>query len=168
MAAGQSQNVIIAAAAARHSHGMAFDASRGVCVEFGGTLDPGYQAYTYSNGTSEWDGTSWLAHDPTTYSVVARYSPALAYDFSRRVVVMLGGTSLGGSLGSKTYEWNGQTWTDFGTSAFAARSQAAMAYDGGRSVMVLFGGSVSGGGLDATTWERTGTTWSQVRLFPGQ
>lgn len=98
-----------------------------------------------------------------------RYGHAMAYDASRKVTVMFGGSVANGVRVAETWEWDGSSWTLRSTSGPSPRQAFAMAYDARRHVTVLFGGSVatpSGSALNGETWEWDGATWTR-RNEPG-
>ena len=82
---------MVSGPSAHYGHAMAYDASRGVTVLFGG--------YTgFSNGeTWEWNGTTWTQRMVSGPS--PRYSHAMAYDASRGVTVLFGGYYGGFAIG---------------------------------------------------------------------
>ena len=102
-----------------------------------------------------------------------RYLQAAAFDETRQVVVMFGGTNMDPSSGTtspnkETWEWSPTTgkWTNrtgAGTTP-DARSGAAMVFDSVHGKFVLFGGR-SGSGLnyeDTWEWDPAGGTWTDV------
>ena len=106
----------------------------------------------------QWDGGHWsriLADAPG-----ARAEAALAYDSSRRRLVLFGGYRGTGPqrvrLGD-TWEWDGDRWQLVSQAGPSPRNNAAMVYDPDRRVTVLFGGS-SGTAL-GETWEWDGSLW---------
>ncbi|MBK9383718.1 MAG: hypothetical protein IPN34_02675 [Planctomycetes bacterium] len=149
------------APAARYSHAMAYDASRGRVVLFGG----------HSTGTSnffgdtwEWDGTSWQQlHPPSSPS--ARHWHAMAYDAQRCRVVLFGGGP--GTL-TDTWEWDGVNWMlRVNAPLPSARAALSMAYDTERQRIVLFGGLQTGTSSQRDdTWEWDGVAWVDVSSAP--
>jgi len=63
---------------------------------------------TNLNDTWLWNGAQWKQVD--VEGPPARVHPALAFDESRGVVVMTGGSNGPGIILSDTWEWDGQTW----------------------------------------------------------
>jgi MYXO-CTERM domain-containing protein len=103
----------------------------------------------------------------------ARYLQAAAFDETRKVVVMFGGTNTNPNTGTvapnqETWEWSLATgkWTNrTGTgSAPNARSGAAMVFDSLRGKFVLFGGRAGSGSNFEDTWEWDPATggWTNV------
>ena len=102
-----------------------------------------------------------------------RYLQALAFDETRKVVVMFGGMVTDPNMGTttpnnETWEWSPATskWTNrtgAGTSP-DARSGAAMVFDSLRGKFVLFGGRAGSGYNYEDTWEWDPTTgtWTDV------
>jgi len=81
---------------------------------------------------------------------------AMAYDSTRGVTVLFGGSTWAGRSG-ETWEWDGSVWRRAATSGPEARSIHAMAYDSVRKVTVLFGGWASGSRNDTWVWD--GSSW---------
>ena len=102
-----------------------------------------------------------------------RYLQAAAFDETRKVVVMFGGTSADPTTGTttpnkETWEWSPTTgkWTNRTVAGAGpdARSGAAMVFDSVRGKFVLFGGR-SGSGLnfeDTWEWDPTTGAWTDV------
>ncbi|TWT46235.1 Immunoglobulin I-set domain protein [Phycisphaerae bacterium RAS1] len=130
----------------RRGHALAYDSARDVVLLFGGT-----------NGSQilgdlwQWNGAEWsqLAPGGGPNSPAAAFA-AMAFDDSRGVAVLSGGTTASGSS-SQTWEWNGMSWSLRSSGTPGARTEAAMAYDESRGVTLLFGGF--SGGPAGDTWE---------------
>jgi len=139
-------------------YGAMAQAPSGRLLLFGGrpslAATPGYDA------TWEWDGTTWSLLHPLT-SPPGRVQHAMAYDSTRRRLVLFGGRDeLNVSFGD-TWEWDGVTWNHrFPSTSPPPRRQHAMTYDPVRGRVVLFGGSAGMGAL-GDTWEWDGDTWQQ-------
>lgn len=140
----------------------AYDASRRRIVMFGGLSS--VPQNTVLSDTIEWDGARWSRPQPNI-APLPRVGHAMAYDASRRVVVLFGGGPSGAGADpdhGDTWEWNGATWTQKGAVVVPPpRSNHAMAYDARRKRVVLFGGERGNEYLD-DTWEWDGTTWTAV------
>jgi hypothetical protein len=142
---------------ARCAHALAYDEARQRVVLFGG-YDRLSQP-TVLGDTWEWDGTSWAPTTPAN-GPAARALHALAYDATRRRVVMFGGFTAKQVL-ADTWEWDGTSWLQrTPVQSPSARSNHVMAYDAARQRVVLFGGVDTSGSL-GDTWEWDGTTWLQ-------
>ena len=131
---------------------MAYDASNGTVVLFGGVIDG------FHNDTWTWNGTTWTEQAAAPAGLTARDGAGMVYDASTGTVVVFGGFN--GSYLNDTWTWNGTRWTEQspGTSP-PARSWANMAYDASTGTVVLFGGEGGSGYLN-DTWTWNGTTWT--------
>ncbi len=118
---------------ARYYHGMAYDASRGVTVLFGGYTG------SYKDDTWEWDGTSWTEVTPGV-SPRPRKLHGMVHDASRERVVLFGGTgSYPPTQLDDTWEWDGTTWTQmtgFSDIPPTDGNTTSMAYDAAHRVTV--------------------------------
>jgi hypothetical protein len=114
----------------------------------------------------------------TTIAPAGRHLQAVAFDESRRVVVMFGGMTMDANTGSysasgETWEWSPKTakWTNrTGTGpAPEARSGAGMVFDGARGKLILFGGRAKSGFdfEDTWEWEPATATWTNVSAAGG-
>jgi hypothetical protein len=93
------------APAARHNHSLAFDEVHGVSVLFGGqtittTFPPQFRTF---GDTFEWDGSSWVPRAAGT--PVARSAHAAAFDPTRGVIGLFGGTA-GGIDVDDSWQWS--------------------------------------------------------------
>jgi hypothetical protein len=96
--------------AARARHRMTFDAARGVSLLFGGdTGNPSSGQWVLSDETWTWNGSAWGKLQPAR-SPSPRMVHALAYDASRKRVVLFGGTTAQATV-EETWEWDGLTWS---------------------------------------------------------
>jgi hypothetical protein len=119
-----------------------------------------------------WDGTHWslIIADPD--GPAWRNWSAVAYDTTRDVLVVHGGLQAGRNF-DETWEWDGETWTQFTGTRPGSREGALMAYDSARAKTVLFGGSTPDMQIHGDTWEWDGQQWAQVSetgpapRFPG-
>jgi hypothetical protein len=90
----------------------------------------------------------------------ARTSPALAYDASKQVIVMFGGSDHGIAM-NDTWTWDGTTWTlQAPDRSPPGRDSASMTYDAARHEIVLFGGFNSYSAF-GDTWIWDGSTWER-------
>jgi hypothetical protein len=154
----------------RYGAAMAYDASTGQVVLFGGEVQTGTSNVSLSD-TWTWDGTTWTQQFPTT-SPPPRYDAAMAYDAVNGQVVLFGGAvQTENGLLSDTWTWNGTTWTQqFPTTSPSPRYGAATAYDASTGQVLLFGGEIQTGtnfytgasyGPLSDTWTWNGTSWTQ-------
>ena len=143
---------------ARWLHASAYDAERGQLVLFGG-WESGYRddTWLYDLPTGQAGGANW------TWQFVSNKPPgrrnhALAYDESRKVVVLFGG--MDSTSKNDTWEWDGSNWTEKNpVTKPPARGGHSLAYDAQRQRIVLFGGVDSGTYLN-DTWEWDGANWA--------
>lgn len=145
---------------------MAFDASTGKTVMFGGMQGFGGGGGTVLSDTWEWNGVAWTQLTPAT-SPSARYGAAMAYDPVAKDLVLFGGRPFEfGTPLADTWKWTGTTWLNVTPAAAAdspsARYLHAMAFDAARGKLVLFGGDAGGGFSLGDTWEWDGTRWTNV------
>ncbi len=142
---------------ARNAAPMAFDASRGKTVLFGG-FDGNVNVARQD--TWEFDGVTWLQRNPTN-SPGGRWNHAMTYDAARNRVVLFGGVRPGIGIVNETWEYDGVTWTQRQSLvAPAGRAAAAMVFDPVRNVVVMFGGFNINNVSYADTWEWNGTDWT--------
>jgi hypothetical protein len=131
---------------------MAYDASRGQVVLFGGDFDS-----ASVNDTWTWNGTDWTERAPA-HSPPARQAMGMAYDAARGQIVLFGGFDNSGVLGD-TWTWDGTDWTEPAPAhSLPARYAMGMAYDAGRERIVLYGGF--NGTYLGDTWTWDGADWS--------
>jgi hypothetical protein len=136
---------------AREDTAMAYDATRGRVVLFGGSSN-----FVGDKGdTWEWDGTTWTLK--ANGGPAARGRHAMAYDSGRGKVILYGGQS--GPTFADTWEWNGTVWTLKATTGPGPRVFHALADDSARGRVVL------NGGANAETWEWDGVTWTKKAVI---
>jgi hypothetical protein len=143
---------------------MAFDSTRGVVVLFGGIRVDGSPLPAE---TWEYDGADWRRVSTAT-SPRARGLHAMAYDSSRGVVVLFGGTSGagGGTEFGDTWEYDGTDWTAAEPASLPpAMWEVSLVYDSARGVAVLGGGMTGSVPVD-TVWEFNGADWSRSPAEP--
>lgn len=120
----------------RRWHSMAFDQLGNHTVVFGG-FDTAYFGDTvaYNASTNLWTTLS-------TTGPAAREGAAMAFDTTRRKLVLHGGAVSGGGYVNDTWEWNGSAWVQPSilNAPNPSRRQSAMAFDPTRDRMVLFSG----------------------------
>jgi hypothetical protein len=108
--------------------------------------------YRATDGTWEWDGGWWTNVTPTGRKPPPRYmyENALAYDATRRRMVLWGGSGAG-----DTWEWDGGNWTSVATAASGPPQWGSgLAYDPVRRVTMTVSGT--------QTWSWDGTSWTAV------
>jgi hypothetical protein len=136
-------------------HRLAYDSVRDRTVLFGGR-----RSWTPSttNHTFEFDGVQWERKSPVASPFPSiRWDHAMAYDSSRKQVVMFGGR--GASKPPFTWLWDGTNWVPrLPKNSPTTRDGHMMVYDSARQRIVLFGGDNSGGAL-TDTWEWDGRDW---------
>ena len=88
-----------------------------------------------------WDGAEWtlLSADPN--GPRWRNFAGAAFDSKRNRLVIYGGLQSPTDRMQETWEWDGQTWTQFTASGPGFREGAVMAYDEARGRTILFGGA---------------------------
>lgn len=145
---------------ARGVNKLVYDTTTKHIIVFGGVnYDIGYFGDTW-----DWDGSSgvWTRRNPTN-APSPRNAP-YAFDSSRGVTVLFGGTYSGQSsyLGD-TWEWNDSagTWTNTIRQSMPADS-GGFAYDSVHNQIVSFGGSVN----SAETWTFSSSSYQWTRKFP--
>lgn len=141
---------------------LAYDGATNRLVLFGGNsvlFGTPEDTSTFLDDMWTWNGNSWNRVEVPTPP--ARAEAAMAYDRSRKRLVLFGGyrTEKGERIRlDDTWEWDGRSWTQMDADGPSARNGAAMAYDADRRRIVLFGGSGDAG----DTWEWDGTRWMPV------
>lgn len=141
--AGWHQLTPLKSPAPRHSTVLAYDANRGVMVLFGGAGQDATHMPVYLDDTWEWDGQNWSEAQPATRPP-ARDGATLYYDPSRQKVVLYGGYTKDEYGQNKffddTWEWDGQTWTQFTLEKSRAVSSVALLYDERQQLPVVMDG----------------------------
>jgi hypothetical protein len=139
----------------RYFQSMAYDASHGKVVLFGG-----YGAGGFMGDTWLWNGNTWTQGNPAS-SPAGRSAFAMTYDAAHGQVVLFGGRLTANSWTADTWLWNGTTWSQASPATSpGARSNMVMTYDATHGNVVLFGGLV-GGFASNDTWIWNGTNWIQ-------
>ena len=143
--------------------GLAYDSTRGVTYQFGGTFsDPRMW---------RWDGGTWaglVATDPEgDGSPLSDLGMAMTYDSRRDRVVLYGA----GATNDELWEWSGVSWekrcdgvpaTDLCALNPGSRQFFMMTYDSWRGQTVLFGGNGGDWSKVQATWEWDGSQWLQL------
>lgn len=127
---------------ARSSEGLAYDATRGQIVLFGGFVG----GTNVSGQTWTFDGTSWTNRTSCGPGPSPRSSPAMAWDGQE--VVLFGGRDANQTNLGDTWLWKPDPVTgelcwfqDLGSTHPSARTRHRMAYNQGTQEIVVFGGS---------------------------
>lgn len=151
----------------RSHFAMAYDTDRKTVVLFGGTTaSPSGSGYNLKD-LWEWDGTEW--HFRATNGPVPRLNASMAYDESRKRMVLFGGYSDAGfeplEPGNLVAEWDGDGWHTYqpgvGPQSYYAQV-SSMAYDSARGVAVL--GPTTPAQVFSSAWvfwEWNGAYWKQ-------
>lgn len=114
--------------------------------------------------TSAQLGCDWIDRTAATGPGNRSYH-ALAFDSTRRVVVLFGGYVQGAPISGETWEYDGTNWTRrFPKTSPSARAGHAMFFDPTLNRVILFGGYP---GIDYyhaadDTWEWDGMDWTRV------
>ncbi len=134
--------------AARANATMAFDASTGSLVLFGGEADSGDV-----NDTWTWNGSNWTQVDTAQIDPpAARNVAMMASGVSGNTVVLFGGA--GNPELNDTWTWNGATWTELSpVTSPSGRWAGSMAFDAAQGQVIMFGGQDSSGNNLSDTWE---------------
>jgi len=153
--------------------GMAYDASRGVTVIYGGRTSSGaFVDYTNQFDTWEWGGQTWTRIETGQSHPLT--GMGMAYDPLRKKVIRHGGMSDHSVLDQdSTWEWDGVSWTQIADGF--PHAEGCLIHDTNRRTMALFGGvGTSTSDLTRDIWEFNGVAWAPVpapgpagRLFTG-
>ena len=120
-----------------------------------------------------WDGAQWILLSADPQGPVWRNFAGAAFDSKRNRLVIYGGVQDSNRRLEETWEWDGQTWTQFKVPGPGFREGAAMAYDEARGQTILFGGADEKFEILGDTWAWDGAHWTQVSTsgpaprFPG-
>ncbi|MGE3351957.1 MAG: kelch repeat-containing protein [Planctomycetota bacterium] len=132
--------IVTAAAPGRWGHCMCTDVQPGGVLMYGGS-----SLGTDFDDTWAWDGIAWQQVSAT--GVTSRSRAAMVLDAGRNRCVLYGGLSaIGGtSVGTETWEWDGQSWSQLVAASAERRHAHVLAYDAHQQQIVMFGGfGVSG------------------------
>jgi hypothetical protein len=139
--------------AAGTNSAMAWDAARGLAT------------VVAAGETWGWDGAAWRRGSASGPS--KRYNHEVAYDSTRKRLVLFGGVTAGAQtpyLGD-TWEWDGTTWSQVSSTGPSPRGLHAMAYDSKNKYTLLFGGGSYNGSAVSNygdTWRWDGSTWLRL------
>jgi hypothetical protein len=148
----------------RHGHALAFDATSGRVLLFGGADGSG----SLHADVRAWDGTRWTEVAPAGGGPAARRLAGAAYDPGRERLVVHGGVGVSEVILDDTWELGPGGWADASVDRPSppARRDHAMAYDPLRGVVVLYGGADTVS-LHADVWEYDGQRWREVTPAAG-
>lgn len=161
---------------ARISSSATYDSVHNEFVLFGGrvqkakseTCSPGtapihLKSEYFCSDTWVFAGGKWIKKAPET-APSPREGHAMAFDATRKEVVLFGGTAAGSSNPlSDTWIWNGANWKQVHPAHHPpARLWHSMAYDPVHREVVLFGGD-GGAYFLNDTWLWNGTDWQEAR-----
>jgi len=143
---------------ARLDHALAYDATRGVTVLFGGwTVDSETRADTWL-----FDGARWTQTATNSPAPPPRRAAAVAWDPVRERVVLHGGGGDSSVHLSDTWLWDGFRWTETATASQPRpRRRGGMAFDPSSGEMILFGGSDTRSAWPGT-WAFDGASWREL------
>ncbi len=145
---------------ARFLHGAAYDPLHGKVLIFGGdTLFP--PALESVRGDLwAWDGKSW--ENLKKKGPSARDHVDMAYDFSRKKVVLHGGGVPEGISATDTWAWDGKSWAVLSNTTEAPTEGYKLAYDFRNQCVILMGG-FAGGGPSSSLWNLGEKGWKLVK-----
>ena len=142
----------------RAHHALAFDATRGEVVLYGGSGAAEDGTSRFFDDLWSFNGRRWQLVAATQ---VPRSSHKLIYDPDRRRLLSLGGMS-GQGTHNETRVFEGGSWTVVNRHPALAVREPAVTYDTRRSRVVLFGGLKADKTASGDTWEFDGDSWKLV------
>ncbi|HEX5054090.1 MAG TPA: kelch repeat-containing protein [Planctomycetota bacterium] len=158
-AAGTLQFLLLSPAtrpAARQAPGMV-RTNQGVLL-FGGTNVYGS---SFLGDTWLWNGSTWANVSPPV-GPTARAFHSMAFDSTRNVVVLFGGSTSSGSTSNDTWEFDGTIWQQrLPLHQPSPRSRAAFVFSPAVGKTLLSGGELNGG-TAGEVWAWNGVDWLQV------
>jgi hypothetical protein len=107
--------------------------------------------------TWEWDGAAWLERQPTT-APPARQFHTMAWDETRRSVVLFGGVDSAGLALGDTWSWDGTNWLQASSATSPPAGTWPMAWDPVHHGVVLV--------ATQQTWDWDGSSWLQRAPSP--
>jgi hypothetical protein len=135
----------------RYETGIAFDGLR--VLVYGGQGTNGALGDFWA-----FDGIDWKQLSSAGGPGLRR-GHAMAYDLSRKRLVLHGGTDMKSNFPGDTWEWDGKNWSQRTTSGPSSRVWHSMVYDPLRRRMVLHGGAMNPI-FFYDTWEWDGKSWT--------
>ncbi len=146
---------------ARAENILTYDQANNEFLLFGGSVD----GINSLNDTWVFDtaAENWILLDGLNESPACRLCAAAAYDASKGVTVLFGGSITGyGGYYSDTWEFDGSSWLlKQPNTSPCARRHHKMVYDPNTETVILFGGWNGGSALN-DTWQWDGTNWSLI------
>jgi hypothetical protein len=143
----------------REREGFAYDGAGHQTLMFGGESCVEY-CILYDQ-TWTWNGADWTQQAPTTNPGQISFT-SMAYDVTRRRVVLFGGQLKGLCCFGDTWNWDGRSWQKMSPQdAPSPREGMAMAWDSARRQVVLFGGRDYPEHYWNDTWTWDGIDWTQ-------
>ena len=139
---------------------MAYDASTGQILMFGGIGGIPTTGFAATNSTWAWSGSNWQQMKPSTVPSVRR-DAAMGWDAGTSQLLMYGGND-GPDLGD-TWIWNGTAgnWTrETPATSPGPLSSAPLVYDGTSGQMLLIAGD-SNEVAQSNVWNWSGSNWSK-------
>lgn len=116
---------------------LVYDAARGETLMMGMATDGATLMYRYT-------GSGWNRIEPAKLPECVNLTTMAFQEHNQKVLLAGGGCINGNALG-KTWEWDGETWTELTvTGTIGGVVGHAMTYDPARSETLLFGGSEFG------------------------
>ncbi len=145
------------------SPAMAYDKGRGVVVMFGGFN--GSAPATDYRTTYEWDGVNWTLKT-TVNAPLTGYRTGMVYDEARGRLVLYGGYA-SAIAQQKTWEYDGNDWTQVGTGGPGKITEGYMAYLPTTGTTVYFAGSGPpiAGTVNNETWVYSGASTAIAAPF---
>jgi hypothetical protein len=108
-----------------------------------------------------WTGEQWVLQDSVGPPI--RNLGGVAYDISRNVLVLHGGSYSLDLVYGETWEWSvASGWSNKGVGGPGARDHVDMAFDAASNRVILHGGQVSLDSFPSDTWAWDGNVWERV------
>lgn len=143
---------------ARAHHALAYDASLGEVVLYGGSTPLGGNKYDFFDDLWSWNGRRWLRIAETG---TPRSSHSMVYEAAGKRLVTISGM-FGQQRYSETRTFDGKRWVELSSVSEMNLADTAAAYDSRRKRIVLFGGLRPDRTLSGVTWEWDGKEWRKA------
>ena len=145
----------------RYESAMTYDDARQRIVLVGGMFAGGVRA----DDLWEWDGVSWQLRE-TTNAPPPSYIPRIAYDEQRQRTVMIQGFGTGAPVTeTRTWEWDGQTWTSSVMEGGPGPGSSELLTYDARVQRVVRVGDATVNDRSFAVWEWDGTIWHRQPAF---